>query len=346
MIDVQRSGRGRPLRFLAAVGVGWIGVRATLLWPDGVVPVGPIRLLIAPARAAAPAEAIQGPSPSRVVRRGVQAVAAPRPPTFERATRVPEMNASTDVRPPPAAPASPRPRAPLPGVPPFVAMPPDTPDRIPGTRSRAPRWSGSAWAVTRAGLTAQGDGTGGQLGGSQAGIRIVRTLDRQGRVALAGRLTTPLGAGLREASLGLEWQPTRLPLRLVAEQRFALGAGTGGPGIGMVGGFGPVPVFRGLRAESYAQAGVLRRTRTEPYADAALRLTHPVARIGGTRIELGAGTWGGAQRGAARLDIGPTLAVAVPVAGKTLRLTLDWRERVAGRAKPGSGPALTVGTDF
>ncbi|WP_204317143.1 hypothetical protein, partial [Klebsiella aerogenes] len=29
-----------------------------------------------------------------------------------------------------------------------------------------------------------------------------------------------------------------------------------------------------------------------------------------------------------------------------LRIALDWRQRVAGEARPGSGPALTLGADF
>ncbi len=28
------SARGRPLRFLAVMGAGWIGIRSALLWPD------------------------------------------------------------------------------------------------------------------------------------------------------------------------------------------------------------------------------------------------------------------------------------------------------------------------
>ena len=41
MIDVQRAGRGRPLRFVAAVGIGWISVRATFLWSEGGVSISP-----------------------------------------------------------------------------------------------------------------------------------------------------------------------------------------------------------------------------------------------------------------------------------------------------------------
>ena len=348
MIDVQRSGRGRPLRFLAAVAVGWIAVRVALLWPYDAEPVGPIRPLIVPEQAAG--ATAQAQAQVRLVRTMTTQPpwnAAPRPTrrTSKHEASLPGVQALA-VQPRRVSDEPPIRSAPTPGAPPFVTQSRPAPWPVPESRSRAPRWSGSAWVATRAGRTAQRDIAGGQLGGSQAGVRIVRTLDRRGRMALAGRLTTPLGTGLREASLGLEWQPTRLPLRLVAEQRFVLGEGKGGPGIGMVGGFGPVSVLRGVRAEAYAQAGVIHRTRTEPYADAALRLTRGVARIGGTRFEPGAGTWGGAQRGAARLDIGPTLAVTMPVGSKTLRLNLDWRERVAGRARPGSGPALTLGTDF
>ena len=64
------------------------------------------------------------------------------------------------------------------------------------------------------------------------------------------------------------------------------------------------------------------------------------------RIDLGLGAWGAAQRGASRVDAGPWLSTALPVAGRSLRLSLEWRQRLAGRATPSSGPALTIGTDF
>jgi hypothetical protein len=356
VIAIQHGGHGRPLWFLAAVGTGWVAARALLLWSVGADPATPLPLSIVPALgrviAARPilADALRTGAPAV----GAATLLIPLPPRVRRSRAraagdgpfTTPTPVATPVPPHGAAPAAAPDRSPPPvpaaGVPPFVA----SPALARQASARAPRWSGSAWAVARAGRAAPGNGTGGSYGGSQAGLRIVRTLDRRGRVAVTGRLTTPLGAGLREASVGLEWQPTRLPVRLVAENRFVLGAGTGGPGVALVGGFGPVAVLHRLYAEGYGQAGMLHRTQLEPYADAAVRLTHRLARIGPTRIDLGAGTWGGAQRGAARLDIGPTLAVAVPVASKTVRLALDWRERVAGRARPGSGPALTVGTDF
>jgi len=52
------------------------------------------------------------------------------------------------------------------------------------------------------------------------------------------------------------------------------------------------------------------------------------------------------QRGAARLDIGPSLGLALPLGTRTLRLAADWRQRIAGPSRPNSGPALSLGTDF
>ncbi|MDQ2891489.1 MAG: hypothetical protein M3R64_00165, partial [Pseudomonadota bacterium] len=63
-------------------------------------------------------------------------------------------------------------------------------------------------------------------------------------------------------------------------------------------------------------------------------------------VDVGVGAWGGAQRGASRLDIGPSAGMVIPVGGTAVRVTLDWRHRIAGSAAPGSGPALSIGSDF
>ena len=136
-------------------------------------------------------------------------------------------------------------------------------------------------------------------------------------------------------------------MRLVAEERIAIDGGGSGPALWAWSAASARSRSRSVfRLEAYGQAGVIRRTDAEAYADGALRVAHPIAKIGAARIDLGAGAWGGAQRGAARLDVGPSVAVTVSLAKHPVRLTLDWRERVAGSARPGSGPALTLGTDF
>ncbi|WP_313536411.1 hypothetical protein [Sphingomonas sp.] len=221
---------------------------------------------------------------------------------------------------------------------------------FPGLRSDLPvrtasrRWSGSAWLALRAG---QGIGVApaaGQLGGSQYGVRVVRALDARGRLAAVGRLAEPLRGRGAEVSLGFEWGPARLPLRLAVEQRFGLDGIQGGPGLGVVTGL--YRDLAGMRIEAYGQAGGILRTRLEPYADGALRLTRTVAAQRATMLSAGVGGWGAAQRGVQRLDIGPTLVASVPIGALQTRIALDWRQRIAGNARPGSGVALTLGSDF
>ena len=343
MIDGETAGaRGRPLRFLALVTTGWVGLRTAMLWPqlDSAAAVlhaiAPVTIAAATPVAPPPRLAYQ---PAPISPQWHAAIARTLQPRQRRAadpTRVAlallglvrygDPQAVEDA---PLLPGLPRP---IPRPAPSATLP--------------SRWSASLWLVARGGSGIAPGSSGGQLGGSQAGVRIAYLLDRKRRIALAGRVTTPLGNGLREAALGVEWQPTRLPVRLVAEERIALDGGRSGPALGVVGGIGPVAIPLGFRLEAYGQAGIIRRTDTEAYADGALRVARPIATIGAARIDLGAGAWGGAQRGAARLDVGPSLAVTVPLSKHPVRLTLDWRERVAGSARPGSGPALTLGTDF
>ena len=61
---------------------------------------------------------------------------------------------------------------------------------------------------------------------------------------------------------------------------------------------------------------------------------------------MGAGAWAAAQPGLSRLDLGPQAALRLPVAGHAMTLAADWRLRAAGNAAPGSGPTLTLTTDF
>lgn len=201
------------------------------------------------------------------------------------------------------------------------------------------RWSASGWLMLRQGGS-PGVAPGGQLGGSQAGVRLVYMLAPKRRVAAFARVVTPLSGRGREATLGVEWQPSRVPVRIVAEQRFAIDGGNGGPGLGLVGGLDRAVM--GFRLETYGQAGAIRRARIEPYADGAARVTRRL----GHGLAIGAGMWGAAQRDAARFDVGPSATLTVPVARHSFRLALDWRQRVAGDARPGSGVALSLGSDF
>ncbi|MCD2316403.1 hypothetical protein LQ954_09610 [Sphingomonas sp. IC-11] len=185
-----------------------------------------------------------------------------------------------------------------------------------------------------------------QLGGSQAGVRLTYALDSEARLAVAGRFSTALRGRQREAAIGLDWQPTRLPVHVIAEQRVGIEQARGGPSVGLIGGFGPTSVAGPMMLDGYAQAGVIARDGAEGFVDGAVRLSRTVAQVGAARLDLGIGAWGGAQRRAARLDAGPTASAVLPIAKVSLRLSLEWRQRLAGRAAPASGPALSIGTDF
>ena len=67
---------------------------------------------------------------------------------------------------------------------------------------------------------------GGQLGGTQGGIRLLRRLDSQGALAASLRLSTPSKGIGREMAVGIDWRPLRhVPIHLLVEQRLALDAG-------------------------------------------------------------------------------------------------------------------------
>jgi len=338
------TGQGRPIRFLALIAIGWIGVRIVLLWSQtGSLP----EAIRAFAPLAARAETAAPPPSNRVILHvAVRAAAQPRIPRQPRAIAPPAGVTALAADPERVQMAL---MALIQyGVPATVGVTatPLPPMAQPQTLSPLPsRWSASAWLVARAG-TGLGAAPGtGQLGGSQAGLRIAWLAWPAQRLAAFARIVTPLRGQGAEASLGVEWQPTTAPVRLVAERRFGLDGTRCGPGLGVIAGFDGA-VAPGFRLESYGQAGAIHRVRAEPYADGAVRATRTVAESGDIRLALGGGAWGAAQRDAQRLDIGPSATLALPLGKQNVRLALDWRQRIAGDARPGSGLALTLGSDF
>lgn len=319
---------GRPLRFLGATLALWTMGRVAFLLPSqpgldvaGVAPMAmaePRTLALTPARSSpvrmAPFHRRPALLPSSAVVPPVTVAAAMAVPAVQ--VEIPEA-VMPSLLPLPIIPTSP----PLPA-------PPD-------------RWSAGLWAVAR-----QGGGAllpGGQLGGTQAGVRILRRLDRHGDLSAGLRLSAPSQGPGREMAVGLDWKPARrLPVRLIVEQRIALDAGPGGTALLAVAGYGPRNLAPGVTVTAYAQGGMVARGTVEPFADGAARVSTSLT----PAIDLGLGIWGGAQRDAQRLDVGPTLGIALPVGDRRVRLSLDWRQRMAGRAAPDSGPALTLAGDF
>lgn len=328
----RREMRGRPLRALAIILGGWIAMRTALLWPDAVTPLRKMAERVATvARPVAPADA--DPMPATPARAKAGSVALPlgRAP-LETSAPLPAA-VVTRSAPTPSPSAPPEPVLALAGMVRYGNAEP---------ASRGPsRWSRSGWAILRGSGAAAGVATP-QLGGSQAGGRIAYALGDDRRFAIALRVASAIGARQQEAAIGLEWRPTRLPIRLVAEQRIGIAGVRGGSGVGIVGGASAVRLPLAFRLDGYAQAGAIARDGGEGYADGSFRVARPVA--GG--IDLGLGAWGAAQKGAHRLDVGPSASVAVPLGGRRVRVTLDWRHRVAGDARPESGLALSLGSDF
>jgi hypothetical protein len=212
------------------------------------------------------------------------------------------------------------------------------------SQPRVSRWSGYAYAFARSGGGGAALAHSGSLGGSQFGARVSYRLNGDATRPLAAsvRVTGPLRAGAAEAAVGLDWRPSaRLPIHLVAERRQALGAE--GRSAFAVGAHGGVERdVAGLRVEAYAQAGLVGLRARDPFVDAAARASLPAG-----RLRVGAGLWGAAQPGAARLDVGPQASVTLPsLGGRSMTLQADWRLRAAGDAAPGSGPSLTLSTAF
>lgn len=344
---------GGPLRFLVLVLGGWVATRGAMLWPTPDHTPEPIAQ--SPARPGA--SAITQPMAAFLIPPAVAAStgATPWPMVVLRRSKANGFMPPDHDRialalldmvrfgPPVESPS-------MPG--PVAVTPPQWPkeggrvDRAGTAPVTASRWSGSFWLIARGGAGPTGGLSGSQLGGSQVGGRIAYALGGTRRVALVARISSPLGGLGQEGSIGVEWRPTRLPVRLVAEQRIDLSTGRSAPAVGIVGGAGPIDIGHDFRLEGYGQAGVIARDGGIGYVDGTLRLSRRILTVGQTEIELGAGAWGAKQPGAARLDVGPSITVAVPIARRRVRASLDWRQRVAGAAAPGSGLALSIGADF
>ncbi len=338
----RMSGRGRPLRFLAAVVAGWIGLRILLLWPQAWVASGGDPR----DRAGARCRRWRGCRPRWPAPRPHRAPAAPARRAAARARPVADpariemallsllqFGRAEYADAPPSGWLAPRAAAPGRGAPASRLAPMDD------------RWSASAWLVARGGAARAAAPGESQLGGGQAGVRVSYVLDRGRRIAVFGRVSAPLAGAGREAALGIEWQPARVPVRLVAraaararrERRRRDRARAGRRVRPPFGRLPPRKLWPGGRGAARAARALCRRCGAA---------TRTVAGLGGARLALGGGAWGAAQRDAARFDLGPSATLALPAGRHGIRFALDWRQRIAGEARPGSGLALTIGSDF
>lgn len=210
---------------------------------------------------------------------------------------------------------------------------------------RLQRWSGSAWLFARRGSGAQ-LATGGTLGGSQAGLRATYRLnnDPEPPLAVSARLYAPLEGEGAEAAIGIEWKPVPgLPIRLLAERREALARDARSRFALLAhGGVSDRPLAGPVLLDAYGQAGIVGLRSRDLFADGALSVGVPIAES----LRAGGALWGAVQPGAARMDLGPQMMLRIPVHHVNLRLSAEYRFRVAGDAAPRSGPALTLASEF
>jgi hypothetical protein len=232
---------------------------------------------------------------------------------------------------------------------------------LPTAGADARRWSGDGWILWRPGgigYNLPGAGlpgaslTSGAYGGSQAGLVLRYRLAPNSpmRPTLYLRASTglhfPRG---EELAAGFAFRPLgKVPVAVMGEGRVS--RTTSGtvvrPAVAVVSELPPAKLPLGLRGEAYGQAGWVGGKDQTPFIDGQARVEKPVVRSGAAELRLGAGAWGGAQKGASRLDVGPTATLDLPIGPIGSRLSADYRFRVSGNAAPGSGVAITLSAGF
>ena len=221
----------------------------------------------------------------------------------------------------------------------------------PVSKSRFRRPTGSAWLLIRNGSAGAALLSQGQLGGAQLGARVrypALELNRSLNLGPALRVSSPLMGLGREMALGVSVARSgSVPFELIAERRIGLDAGTPNRWALLIsGGSSNVALGRGVELDVFAQAGIVGLKTRSPFVGASALARKPIATTASAKVEIGVGIWGDAQQGVARIDAGPELSIRFTETSIPIRISAQWRQRLAGHALPTSGPALTVGTDF
>ena len=358
--------RGQPLVALAALLGGWVALRALAWMPAPTVPEPPV--FVAAPDSASPSIGSQVPKASASAtpaadiypvpaRRagGNLVVSDPAPPLLHfprlvrmRPTRPPEVASFGGAGLAPTASVSPALAGPLADAN-KANDPPGLP--VPLARSGS-RWSGDGWVLYRRGSGTQAAaGLFPSYGASQAGgvIRyaLAPTSSRAPQAYL--RASRAIDTAQSEGAAGLSLRPLPgVPARLLAEARVQRDGGRTRlrPAIAAISEVPPVRLPLGAQGELYAQAGYVGGTPATPFFDAQATIERALLGTGPAELRLGAGAWAGGQKGSARLDVGPRASVKLSLGEASSRLALDWRFRVAGNARPGSGPAVTFSAGF
>lgn len=348
------AGRGRPLIFLGLLLGSWTLARAALWespWPEAAPPVTAIASSASRQGSAPPVPVVRSDP------RAAHALLAP--PAMLQAVPTPRF-----VRPAGTEPFAAAPSGILLAAIAGYSLPP-----IPSSageaaarrrdelhavqRGKPSRWRFDTWLFLREGSGAAAAAArtplyGASQVGAVAAFRLAPTSPRQPE-AYARLSKALIEGGESEAALGLRLDPVSvLPITLHAEARVTERDGRFElrPSAFVTAGFEERALPGGMALRGYGQAGYVGGRHASGFADGMIAADRALAEVGTAELRLGAGAWGGAQRGTARLDVGPTVSLALPVAGAPVRLSADYRIRVAGDAAPGGGAALTLSTGF
>lgn len=230
---------------------------------------------------------------------------------------------------------------------------------LPWSQASAPpsspaRWSADAWLLVRQGgsgpvLASVGPAS---YGGNQLGAVVRYSLAPRSSLqpqAYARASKGLMPGGESEAAAGVSIGLARsFPLRVHGELRVTdrPGGTEVRPAAFVVTGLPRRKVGPMIEAEGYLQAGYVGGDYETGFVDGRAIVEAPVIRSERGQVALGGGVWGGAQRGAARLDLGPTASATLATGRATVRGSVDYRLRVAGDAVPGDGLAVTLAASF
>jgi hypothetical protein len=374
-MTLQRTARrrGEPLVALALVLSAWVGARIAL-WSPLVPAARTDRTVAAPAErhrhVASDLVRPAGPrqeTPAAISAASQAYVSPPLLPPLARSPLAPRVLPSAVPAVPPMQPVAPTVAGGhallwLAAVASFPVPPglfgPSTIQRTAPLPAPRPvqtgqrRWSADAWALYRPGGGVGGAAVIPTYGASEVGavLRYRLAPADAHRVTAYLRETAALnGSNEGDVALGLAARPLpRLPVSVSAEVRASrLGRrSVGRPAVVAVTELAPLALPAGVRAEFYAQAGYVGGAGATAFADGQLRLDRKLLGAGKFELRAGGGAWGGAQKGAARLDVGPSATLGFTAGSSSARLAVDWRFRIAGDAAPASGPALTLSAGF
>jgi hypothetical protein len=184
-----------------------------------------------------------------------------------------------------------------------------------------------------------------QYGGGQSGIIATYKLDA--RASLLARTTIGhTDIRNREAAVGIRWSPKAdIPFSITVERRFR-NNGSDASAAYIASGQSAIKLPLGFALDTFGQAGVITGKETQYFFDGQARAERALLSSGPLQVRVGGGIWTGGQKGIARVDIGPTVGTEIVVQDIRIRVNADWRFRIAGDARPGSGPALTLSTSF